>query len=156
VLDAYLTTRRLAGGLDDPQTELPSRVLAIVMLMVLALAAVNAIFITWATVLDNRHASALTRALGATPGDVSAALAGAHVLPALAGAIVGAFPGGIALFAAIIAITGGDRDRATLPPLWQLIALVVGTVLVVTALTAGPARLGARRPAAPALRAERP
>jgi hypothetical protein len=31
----------------------------------------------------------------------------------------------------INAITGGDSDRATLPPLWHLLALVAGTVSVV-------------------------
>jgi putative ABC transport system permease protein len=85
---------------------------------------------------------------------VSAALAAAQVLPALVGAMLGAFPGGFALFAAINAITGGDRDRATLPPLWQLLALVAGTVLVVAALTAVPARVGGRRPVTETLQAE--
>ena len=111
VLNAFLTSERQAGGLDDAQAELLSQVLLVVMVMVLALAAVNAIFITWATVLDNRQSSALARALGATPGEVSAALAAAQVLPALVGAILGAFPGGFALFHAINAITGGDSDR---------------------------------------------
>jgi len=104
--------------------------------------------------LDNRQSSALARALGATPRDVSAALAAAEVLPALAGAVVGVFPGGFALFTAINAITGGDRDRATLPSLWQLLAVVAGTVMVVAALTAIPARLGGRRPVTETLQAE--
>jgi ABC-type lipoprotein release transport system permease subunit len=154
VLNAFLTTQPLAAGVDDAQAELLRQVLLVVMVILLSLAAVNAIFITWATVLDNRHSSALARALGATPGEVSAALAAAQVLPALAGAVLGAFPGGFALFAAINAITGGDSDRATLPPLWQLLALVAGTVLVVAALTAVPARLGGRRPVTETLQAE--
>jgi ABC-type lipoprotein release transport system permease subunit len=154
VLNAYLTTQPLAGGYDGAQVELLRQVLLVVMLVLLSLAAVNAIFITWATVLDNRHSSALARALGATPRDVSAALAAAQVLPALAGAILGVFPGGFALFAAINAITGGDSDRATLPSLWQLLAVVVATVLVVAALTAVPARLGGRHPVTETLRAE--
>jgi ABC-type lipoprotein release transport system permease subunit len=154
VLNAYLTTQPLAGGYDDAQVELLRQVLLAVMLILLALAAVNAIFITWATVLDNRHSSALARALGATPREVSAALAAAQVLPALAGAILGVFPGGFALFAAINAVTGGDSDRATLPSLWQLLAVVLATVLVVAALTAIPARLGGRRPVTETLQAE--
>lgn len=85
---------------------------------------------------------------------MSSALAAAQVLPALAGAILGVFPGGFALFHAINAITDGDSDNATLPPLWQLLALVAGTVLVVAALTAVPARLGGRRPVTETLRAE--
>ena len=154
VLNAFLTTQPLAAGYDDAQVALLRQVLLVVMVILLSLAAVNAIFITWATVLDNRHSSALARALGATPRDVSAALAAAQVLPALVGAILGVFPGGFALFAAINAITGGDSDRATLPSLWQLLALVAGTVLVVAALTAVPARLGGRRPVTETLQAE--
>jgi ABC-type lipoprotein release transport system permease subunit len=154
VLNAYLTTQPLAGGYDDAQVELLRQVLLVVMVILLSLAAVNAIFITWATVLDNRHSSALARALGATPREVSAALAAAQVLPALVGAILGVFPGGFALFAAINAITGGDSDRATLPSLWQRLAVVLATVLVVAALTAVPARLGGRRPVTETLQAE--
>jgi len=153
VLNTFLTTRPPAGY-GDAQVELLRQVLFLVMAILVCLAAVNAIVITWTTVLDNRHSSALARALGATPREVSAALAAAQVLPALAGAILGAFPGGLALFHAINVITGGDSDRATLPPLWQLLALVAGTVLVVTALTAVPARLGARRPVTQTLQAE--
>jgi ABC-type lipoprotein release transport system permease subunit len=154
VLDSFLTSRPLATGYDDAQVELLRQVLLVVMVVLLCLAAVNAVFITWATVLDNRHSSALARALGATPREVSAALAAAQVLPALAGAVLGVFPGGFALFHAIMAITGGDSDRATLPSLWRLLALVLVTVLVVAVLTAVPARLGGRRPVAETLQAE--
>jgi putative ABC transport system permease protein len=154
VLNAFLTSQPLAAGYDGAQVDLLRQVLLVVMVILAGLAAVNAIVITWATVLDNRHSSALARALGATPREVSSALAAAQVLPALAGAVLGAFPGGFALFAAINAITGGDRHRATLPPLWQLLVLVLATVLVVTALTAVPARLGGRRPVAEILQAE--
>jgi ABC-type lipoprotein release transport system permease subunit len=154
VLDAFLTTQPLAGGYDDAQVELLRQVLLVVMVILLSLAAVNAIFITWATVLDNRHSSALARALGATPRDVSAALAAAQVLPALVGAVLGVLPGGFALFAAINAITGGDSDRTTLPSRWQVLAVVLATVLVVAALTAVPARLGGRRPVTETLQAE--
>ena len=95
-LPHHRTTRR---RLDDAQAEQLSQVLLVVTVMLLALAAVNAIFITWATALDARHSSALARALGATPGEVSAGLSAAQVLPALAGAVLGVFPGGFALFA---------------------------------------------------------
>jgi ABC-type lipoprotein release transport system permease subunit len=154
VLNAFLTTQPLATGYDDAQVEVLRHVLLVWTVILLSLAAVNAIVITWATVLDNRHSSALARALGATPRDVSAALAAAQVLPALVGAVLGVFPGGFALFAAIIAITGGDSERATLPSLWQLLAVVLATVLVVAALTAVPARLGGRGPVTETLQAE--
>jgi putative ABC transport system permease protein len=154
VLNAELTTQRLDGRLPEAQADVLGQVLLVVMVIMFSLAAVNAIFITWATVLDNRQSSALARALGATPGDVSAALAAAQILPGLAGAVLGAFPGGFALFHAINAITGGDSSRATLPPLWQLMALVAGTVVIVAVLTAIPARLGGRRSVTEMLLAE--
>src|SRR5262245_59281573 len=124
------------------------QVLLLITITLVTLAAVNAIIITWATALDARHSSALSRALGATPQQVTAGLSAAQVLPALAGAVLG-IPGGIALFAAV-----SDTDSIA-PPLWQLLAVVPGTVLVIAVLTAIPARLGARRPAAEILRAER-
>ncbi|MFG1946213.1 ABC transporter permease [Nonomuraea sp. NPDC048826] len=151
VLDAFLADQPLVGGYGDVQVEVLRRVLLTWTVLLLALAAINAVVITWATVLDNRHASALTRALGASPGEVSTAMAAAQVLPALAGAVLGVFPGGLALFAAINAITGGDSGRATLPASWHLLVLVLATVLVVAMLTAVPARLGARRPVAETL-----
>jgi ABC-type lipoprotein release transport system permease subunit len=132
---------------DASQTDRMTQVLLVITITLVALAAVNAIFITWATALDARHASALVRALGATPRQVSAGLSAAQVLPALTGAILG-IPGGIGLISAV------DPDSTTLPPLWQLLAVVPGTVLVVAALTAIPARIGARRPVAEILQSE--
>jgi len=123
-------------------------VLLFITITLLALAAVNAIFIAWATALDARHSSALARALGATPQQVSAGLSGAQVLPALVGALLG-IPGGIQLIAA------ADPDATTtLAPLWQLLVVVPGTILVAAAVTAIPARISARRPAAQILAAE--
>jgi putative ABC transport system permease protein len=146
ILNSFLTTQPLEGGLDDAQVTVLRHVLLTWSTILLCLAAVNAVVVTWTTVLDNRHSSALARALGATPRDVGVAMAAAQVLPALVGAVLGVFPGGFALYYAINAITGGDSDRATLPPPWQLLILVLATVLVLAALTAVPARLGGRRP----------
>ena len=134
--------------LDPARTARLDQVLLVIAITLVALAAVNAIFITWATALDARHSSALARALGATPQQVSAGLSAAQVLPALAGALLG-IPGGIELIAA------ADPDSTTpIPPLWQLLAVVPGTVLVVAVLTAIPARLSARRPVAEILQSE--
>jgi putative ABC transport system permease protein len=146
VLNAFLGDQPGTGAYTGAQVAVLRHVLLVWTVILLSLAAVNAIVITWATVLDNRHASALARALGATPQETTVALATAQVLPALLGAILGVFPGGFLLFAAINTITGGDSDRATLPAPWQLIALVLATVLVVAALTSVPAHLGGRRP----------
>jgi putative ABC transport system permease protein len=147
VLAAHADLLDGASAPDPAGADRFNQVLLVITITLGALAAVNAIFITWATALDSRHSSALSRALGATPQQVSAGLSAAQVLPALTGAILG-IPGGLGL------ITAVDPDSTTLPPLWQLLAVVPGTVLVVAALTAIPARIGARRPAAEVLRSE--
>jgi ABC-type lipoprotein release transport system permease subunit len=130
----------------DPQADRANQVLLVITLVLIGLAAINAIVITWAAALDARHASALARALGATPGQVSAGLSAAQVLPASAGTVLGV-AGGLALWAAL------SNDEAK-PTYWQLLAVVAGTVLVVAALTTIPARIGARRPIAEILKAE--
>lgn len=145
ILDDFLD-RPGVTGYADAQVDVLRRVLLVWMVVLLCLAAVNTVVITWATVVDNRHASALARALGATPRQTSAALAAAQVVPALVGALIGVFPGGFAVFAALMAITGGDSDEASTPSLGRLLGVVLATVLVVAALTAVPARLGGRRP----------
>jgi putative ABC transport system permease protein len=91
---------------------------------------------------------AVTRALGATPEQVTAGLSAAQILPALAGAIIG-IPGGFGFFA--VANQGGSASQ---PPAWWLIAVLLGTVISVAGLTAIPARVGARRPVAEILQSE--
>jgi putative ABC transport system permease protein len=147
---AQLTAQQIPGSsaLADPRTTRLNHVLLTVTVMLIALAAVNAIFITWATVLDAKHSSALARALGATPHQVSAGLSAAQILPALAGAILG-IPGGIALFAAV-----NPGTTTTIPPLWWMLAVVLATVLAMATLTTLPARIGARRPITEILQSE--
>lgn len=130
------------------QTERLDQVLLIVTVMLAVLAAVNAIFITQATVRDARHNSAVTRGIGASCRQVAAGLSAAQVLPALAGALAG-IPGGIGLFAA--ANQGGYSGTL---PVWWFIAVVLLTVAGVAGLTAAPAWSGARRPIAEVLQAE--
>src|SRR5580704_3109004 len=50
------------AGLDNPQDARLSQVMTVLSVALVVLALVNAILITWATVLDARHASALARA----------------------------------------------------------------------------------------------
>jgi ABC-type lipoprotein release transport system permease subunit len=137
----------IVDGSNAARADRLNQVLLVITITLVTLAAVNAIFITWATALDAKRSSALARALGATPQQVSAGLSAAQVLPALAGAILG-IPGGVALIAAV------DPDSTTMPPLWQLLAVVPGTILVVAGLTDIPARISARRPVAEILQSE--
>jgi len=140
---------RAAAGLADPQNARLSQVVTVISVALVVLAAVNVILLTWTTVLDARHTSALARALGATPQQVSAGLSAAQVLPALVGALLG-IPGGIALVSAV----NQNGKHLTLPPLWWLVATVLVTVAAVTAITIVPAWLGTRRPVGEVLQSE--
>ncbi|HEX6713516.1 MAG TPA: FtsX-like permease family protein [Thermoleophilaceae bacterium] len=137
----------LADGSNGTRADRLNQVLLAITITLVTLAAVNAIFIAWATALDAKRSSALARALGATPQQVSAGLSASQVLPALAGGTLG-IPGGLALLAAV------DPDSTTMPPLWQLLAVAPGTALVVACLTAIPARIGSRRSVGEVLQSE--
>ena len=137
-----------SSGLANPVAIRDEQMLLVITVMLLTLAALNAIFTAWATTLDARHASALARALGASPRQVSAGLAAAQLLPVLPGALLGV-PLGIGLFA-----TANKGGVITVPPVSWLAATVLGTLLVVAGLTTIPARIGARRPAGEILQSE--
>jgi putative ABC transport system permease protein len=146
---AALGAHASLGGESDPHSDRLNQVLLVITVMLALLAATNAIFVTWATALDTQLSSTVARALGATPRQVTVGLSAAQVVPSLAGALLG-IAGGIALYEVLSA------DDAVYPPLWQLLAVVPATVVVVAALTAVPARIGARRPTAALLQAEHP
>jgi putative ABC transport system permease protein len=135
------------GGLVNPDIPRAEQVLTVLTILLVTLAALTAIFTAWATVLDARRASAVTLALGATPRQVQAGLAMTQVIPALPGAILG-LPLGIGLFKV------ASHGLSGLPPVLWLVAAVLGTVVVVAALTSVPARIGLRRPVAEMLQTE--
>lgn len=138
-----------SAGLANPQTQRMNQVLLVITVMLVVLATVNALVITWATVLDTRHASALARALGATPGQVSAALCAAQLLPAIPGSLLG-----VPLGLLLVKVVGKSGDAYKLAPVWQYATVIAGTWIVMTLLTAIPAHLGSRRPTAQILQAE--
>jgi putative ABC transport system permease protein len=116
--------------------------------ILVVLAAINTLFTTWATVIDAQRPTALAKALGATPGQVTASLASAQLGPALLAAVLG-IPIGLALYQ----LAGGNVYEASPPALW-LVAVIPGTLIAVAVLTAIPARLGARRSPAEVLRSD--
>jgi putative ABC transport system permease protein len=125
-----------------------NHVLLVLSVILVILAAISAIFSAWATVTDAQTATALARALGATPRQISAGLTTAQLLPGLVAACVG-IPAGLLLYQ----LAGGHLKEAQPPLLW-LLAVIPGTLITVAAVTAIPARIGARRPVAEVLRAE--
>ena len=132
----------------SPKNLRPEHVVLGFTAVLIALAVVNVVFITWATALDSRRPLAIARALGATVRQVAAGLSAAQVLPSLAGAVLGV-PAGLGLFAML-----SHGKPMAVPPAWQLLATVLGSLLLLGALTAVPARLGARRPVAEILQSE--
>ena len=145
-VDSKLSQLR-TGGLVSPDVPRAEQVLTAITISLAALAALTVIFAAVATVLDARRASAVTLALGATPQQVRTGLIVAQVIPAVPGAILG-LPLGIGLFK----VAGHGLNG--LPPVLWMAAAVVGTVVVVAALTSVPARIGLRRPVADMLQTE--
>ena len=145
-VDSKLSHLR-TGGLVSPDVPRAEQVLTAITIALVTLAALTAIFAAMATVLDARRASAVTLALGATRQQVRAGLVMAQVIPALPGAILG-LPLGIGLFKV------AGHGLSGLPPVLWLAAAVLGTVLVVAALTSVPARIGLRGPVAEMLQAD--
>jgi putative ABC transport system permease protein len=88
VLIFHATVRPHAGpaGPADPGDTRVGEVLLVITVVMIILAAANAMFTTWANVLDARRLSAVVRALGATPQQTVVGLSAAQVLPAVAGA----------------------------------------------------------------------
>jgi putative ABC transport system permease protein len=149
--DINLKSAHLDQSGQLPGTSTANRVSHVVFVLtaiLIVLAAVTTTITTWATVIDSQRATAFARALGATPRQISAGLASAQLLPALAAADLG-IPIGLGLY--ILSSRGGQY--ATPPILW-LLAVIPATLIVVAALTAIPARISARRPVAEVLRSE--
>jgi len=151
-----LTFRATAGtlgvtmthGLSDPVVNRDEQMLTAITVVLVGLALLNAICCAWATVLDARGASALSRALGASPRQAAAGVAAAQVIPAVPGVLVG-IPLGLGLFAA-----ASHVKTLTFPPAWWLVAAVVGILVVVAALAGIPARIGPRRSVGEILQSE--
>jgi len=143
----HVSVRGHAGqpGPLDPGHARDSQVLLVLTVVLVVLAAVNVLAITWATVLDARHFSAIVRSLGATRRQAGLGLTAAQLMPALAGTLL-AIPAGTWLYGAVQ--NGGPQLS---PPGWWLLALVASALLAVAGLTAIPARIGARQPIAPLL-----
>jgi len=135
--------------LVNPQNQRMTQVMLVITVMLIVLAAINAVLITWATVLDARHASALARALGATPQQVTAALCAVQFLSVLPGSLLGV-PLGMGLLKAVT--SSGDAYK--LVSIWWFVIVILGTWLVTSVLTAIPAGIGSRHPTAQILQAE--
>ncbi|MGH3266657.1 MAG: FtsX-like permease family protein, partial [Trebonia sp.] len=134
-LSGAATSGLVATGISDPVVNRDLQVLGVITVMLLTLALLNAVFTTWATVLDARRASAVMRALGARARQVRLGLVVAQVLSAIPGTLVGVGLG-LLLFKAAVKSSGGP------PPVLWLLLTVFGTLVAVAGLTLVPAQLG--------------
>ncbi|GAA3986622.1 hypothetical protein GCM10023085_80940 [Actinomadura viridis] len=121
------------SDLGNVQAEQGRHVLLAVTVALAVLAAVNIITITWTTALEARPTMAIARTLGATPGQITAGLSTAQLLPTVPGAVIGIFLG---------VFVSGD---VIMPPAWWLFTAALVSLLVTAALTALPARIAAGR-----------
>ena len=137
------------SNLKNPRIQRIDAVLVAVTAVLIALAVINAVIVTWATALDAQRALAVARAFGATPGQVTVGLAAAQTVPALLGGILGV-PAGMGF--ALALAKGGHAT--VFPPAWQLALAALVTVSATAVLTAVPARIEARRPVAGVLQVE--
>ena len=145
-LVAVLVVRTTAEGVSPgPRV---TQAIAVISVMLVVLAAIDAVFIAWSSALDIRHPAALARALGATRQQLTAGLSVALALPALFGALLG-IPGGILIYEA-----PKHSGSTTIPSALSLAVMVIVTVLVIAMLTAVPVSIGARRPVAEVLESE--
>lgn len=140
---------KVAGNvLAGARTQSVDHVAATLTALLLTVAAINILFVTWATVIETRRTNALARALGATPRQITAGLTATQVLAALIAAFTG-IPVGFVLYGAV----GGNPTRANLPVLLFL-AIIPITMIAVAALAAIPARIAALAPVALSLRSD--
>ncbi|WP_242891172.1 FtsX-like permease family protein [Actinomadura litoris] len=137
-------------GLTDPAMQAVNtrtgHVLLGVTLVLAALSALNTVFLGWSAAVQARRALAITRTLGATPGQVVTALCTAQLLPA-APALLAGIPTGIVSYWIF-------SPRMVTPPTTWLLTAALIILLTVAALTALPAWLHTRTPAGRALNAE--
>ncbi len=131
---------------EDIRNAVTGQVMLGVTVVLVALSVLNTVFVGWSAAVQARRALAVTRTLGATPGQVIAALCIAQLLPAV-GAIAVGIPTGIGLFALFSAVV-------VTPPASWLAAAAPAVLLAVAALTALPAWLHTRSPAGRVLNAE--
>ncbi len=146
--DAQATGADFVPGAGNPVTEQVGHAVTVIMVALLALAAVNAILIAWAASLDSLRSTALARALGATPWQVTAGLSAAQLVPAASASVLG-IPLGLLVYDAA-RIAGGAQGTPAVPYAW-LPAVVPATLIAIALLTAVPIRVAGRRPVAQVL-----
>ncbi len=132
----------------NPNTRNTDAVLLVLTLVLVFLAIVNTLVITWAISVDARQTLGVARALGATTRQVSAGLSTALLIPSLPGVVAG-IPLGLLLVKA-----NDHGSTLTVPSALWLVAAFAGVMAAIGVLSSIPARIEARRAPVDALQAE--
>ena len=142
---------RPPGEPSDVPVELPALVYTLDgVLLLVALTALVAIALL--SVRERLHDFGILKAVGLTPRQVASTLVSPFaVLAGVAGVV--SVPAGLALYVAVFSAAGGEGDPVVAPWSW-LLAVPLGTVLLVLLATTVPARVATRSPAVEALRLE--
>ncbi|MFI6481566.1 FtsX-like permease family protein [Nonomuraea sp. NPDC050663] len=134
--------------LPNLRGEYDRRLMLAVTVLLIVLAVVNTITFTWTTAMEARANMAIARTLGATPGQVSAGLSAAQLLPTLPGVVVGGLLG-LGLYS-LFALGKWSV------PSGSVVGVAFATLAATAVLTAVPSRVAARRPVAQTLSGEAP
>lgn len=132
----------------NPNSADTDAILLVVTVVLVLLAIVNALVITWATSVDSRKPLGVARVLGATTDQLSHGVSAALLFPAVPGAIVG-IPLGL-----LFVTAASHGSQATIPPAPWLIGACLGTIMAIWLLSTLPARVGARRTALSVLQSD--
>jgi putative ABC transport system permease protein len=123
----------------NPNTANTDAILLVITVVLVFLAVVNSLVITWATSVDSRKPLGVARALGATTEQLSGGLSAALLIPAVPGAIAG-IPLGL-----LFVTAASHGSRATTPSALGLAGTCLGVMAAIGVLSAIPARIEARR-----------
>ena len=132
----------------NPNTANTDAILLVITVVLVLLAVVNALVITWATSVDSRKPLGVARALGATTEQLSGGLSTALLIPAVPGAIAG-IPLGL-----LFVTAASHGSRATTPSALWLACTCLCVVAAIGVLSAIPARIEARRAAVEVLESD--
>ena len=132
----------------NPNSVNTDAILLVVTVVLVLLAIVNALVITWATSVDSRKPLGIARALGAMTAQLSGGLSTALLIPAVPGAIAG-IPLGL-----LFVTAASHGSHATTPSVLWLVGICLGVMVAIGVLAAIPARIEARRAAVDVLQSD--
>ena len=151
-LDATLDAQAATGKTSDIPDELPLLLYTLdTVLLLITLTTLVAVALL--SVRERIRDYGVLKAIGLTPGQITATAISAHAALALVASLL-AVPLGAGLFLALAWVTSGTTEDAVVAPLRSLALIPIGTVLVVVAATIVPARLATRIRTSDALRYE--